>query len=95
MAKRSIRGVGTWRDSDGGERGAAVEIAVDDGEACVTVGPVDGAGIPLPTHDRRIAFFLGRVEAQIRAAEYATRPVISYFKDPHRSRSRASRSASK
>jgi hypothetical protein len=89
VAKRSIRGVGTWRDSEGGERGAAVEIAVDDGEACVTVGPVDGAGTPLPTHDRRIAFFLGRVEAQIRAAEYATRPVVSYFKEPKRRHHRA------
>ena len=90
---RSVRGIGQWTDSDGGVRNACVEIAVDDGTARVTVAALDAdLGAELPTADRRVAYFLGRVEATIRAAAYASRPIMPDPKPkdraPARSRSR-------
>lgn len=88
---RSIRGDGVWTDSDGVARNASVEIAIDGLTARVTVAAMDDAGVELPTADRRIAYFLGRVEQQIRNVEYGNRtikpdpkPGAAKRKPPHR-----------
>jgi hypothetical protein len=73
---RSMRCDGVWTDEQGGERNASVEIAVDGGTARVTVSAIAQAGEELPTADRRIAYFLGRVQDRIRATEYASRPIV-------------------
>lgn len=86
---RSVRCDGVWVDEAGGTRNASVAIEVDGGTARVTVAAMDAAGDALPTGDRRIAYFLGRVQDRIRATEYASRPITpdpkpSAKKRPHR-----------
>lgn len=72
---QSVRCDGLWTDERGGTRNASVSIEVDGGTARVTIAAMDAAGDELPTGDRRIAYFLGRVQATIRAAEYRSRPI--------------------
>lgn len=86
---RSMRGVGTWTDEAGGERGAVVGIMIDDGAASVTVGPILNPELTsLPTHDRRVVYYVGRVEAAIRATEWRNRPITPDPKPKDRKRTR-------
>lgn len=72
---KSVRCDGIWTDEQGGERNASVTIEVGGGMARVTVSAINEAGDELPTGDRRIAYFLGRVQDRIRAVEYRQRPI--------------------
>lgn len=73
---RSVRGIGTWTDETGKERGAVVGINVADGAANITVGPILSPDLnDIATTDRRIVYYVGRVEAAIRATEWRNRPV--------------------
>lgn len=74
--KRSVRGIGSWIDDEGNERGAVVGINVADGSANVTVGPILTPDLhDISTGDRRIAYFIGRIEAAIRATDWRNRPI--------------------
>lgn len=71
---RSVVGVGTWTDDTGKERGAVVGINVGDGVANITVGPIlDPQMNELPTRNRHIVYYIGKVEAAIRATEWRNR----------------------
>lgn len=72
---RSVRCDGVWTDEQGGERNASVSIEVDGTTARVTIAAINQVGGDLPTADRRIAYFLGRVQDRIRATEYAGRTI--------------------
>lgn len=73
----SIRSIGTWTDDRGFVRNAVVDIVIEGTTASVNVAAtVDDAGEAVPTKDRRIAWFLGRVEQKIRAVEYASRSIV-------------------
>lgn len=78
--KRTITGVGVWTDDEGGKRNAVVALAVEPGAATVSVGGLDEPLKDLPAPDRKTAHFLGQVEAEIRAIDYANRPITSYLK---------------
>lgn len=73
---RSVRCDGVWTYEDGGSTNASVTLEVDGGTARVTVAAINQAGDELPTADRRIAYFLGRVQDRIRATEYAGRKIV-------------------
>lgn len=85
---RSVRCDGVWTFGDGDERNASVMIEVGGGMARVTVSAIDEIGDELPTGDRRIAYFLGRVHDKIRAVEYRQRPIMP---DPKPSASKVKR----
>jgi hypothetical protein len=73
---RSMTGIGQWTDETGAMRNASLTIELDGTRACVTVAAIDAVeGERLPTGDRRIAFFLGRVEQTIRRTEYVNRKI--------------------
>ena len=74
---RSVRGIGTWTDDTGKERGAVVGLEVDERSARMTVGAIgQSKPDPLPTSDRRTVVYLGKVEAAIRAVNYANRDIV-------------------
>jgi hypothetical protein len=73
---RSMTGTGQWTDETGAMRNASLTIELDGARACVTVAAINAdAGERLPTGDRRIAHFLGRVEQTIRRTEYVNRSI--------------------
>lgn len=74
---RSVKGVGQWTDETGAMRNAAVEIAIDGATARVTVAALgDAVGEDEVSRDRRVVYFVGKVEQKIRAAQYAARPIV-------------------
>lgn len=73
---RSVSTEGIWTDEEGNRRNARVEIVIDGTTARVTVAAVDDPGVDFPTADRRIAYYLGRVEEQIRVTEYRNRTIV-------------------
>jgi hypothetical protein len=73
---RSVKGVGIWTDDDGNEKPGSLAIDVEAGLAVVAfaLGEHD-PGEALPTHDRRVRYFLVQVQQMIRRREYASRPI--------------------
>lgn len=72
----SVTGTGIWTDDAGDAKPGSLAISVEAGLAVVAfaLGEHD-PGEALPTHDRRVAYFLFRVQQMIRRREYANRPI--------------------
>lgn len=88
---RSVRTVGVWTGDAGDTRVAAVGIEVAPDGASVTIGTPDEPDRDrLPAPDRRTAYYLGCVEAAIRADHYRNRPIVSDPKPKERGRRRRS-----